>query len=77
MKKTNITKARRLFNEGVTIYLMPSKVAFANPWISPIRINNVENENTFDSIVNAYRYYNLGNGYLGGVAYWYDDGRNQ
>jgi len=51
--------ARRLFNEGKTIYLTPSKVVASdsNMWIKPCAINNRNGEN-FDVIVNRFEYYN-------------------
>ena len=51
--------ARRLFNEGKTIYLTPSNVAASdsNPWIKPCAISN-ESRRNFDDHVNAYEYYN-------------------
>ena len=51
--------ARRLFNEGKTIYLTPSNVAASdsNPWIKPCAINNRSGED-FDSLINRYEYYN-------------------
>lgn len=51
--------ARRLFNEGKTIYLTPSNVAASdsNPWIKPYTINN-RSEKNFDNIVNNFEHYN-------------------
>ncbi len=51
--------ARRLFNEGRTIYLTPSNVAVSdsNMWIKPYAIKN-RSEKSFDDAVNAFEYYN-------------------
>lgn len=56
MKKINITTARKLFNKGKKIYLLPNKVALGNPWVSPSSIEKIDDE-TFDFIVNAYYAY--------------------
>ncbi len=60
-KFTRIRKdvARRLYNEGQTIYLTPSKVAASdsNTWIKPYAINNRSGGN-FNDLVNRYEYYN-------------------
>ena len=39
--KVNKTKARNLYNKGVTIYIVPSKVypSYENMWIKPFEIN--------------------------------------
>ena len=51
--------ARRLFNEGKTVYLTPSNIAASdhNLWIKPYAINNRSKED-FDSLINRYEYYN-------------------
>lgn len=50
--------ARRLFDEGRTIYLTPSNIAASdsNPWVKPYPISNGSEKN-FDSIVNQFEYY--------------------
>ena len=62
-KYTRVRKdvARRLYNEGKTIYLTPSNVAASdsNFWIKPYAIKN-GSERNFDDYVNAYEYYNCG-----------------
>ena len=51
--------ARRLYNEGKTIYLTPSNIAASdsNLWIKPHPISN-EGEKDFDVKVNQFEYYN-------------------
>ena len=56
MKRISMTVARRLFNKGVEIYMLPSKVVIGSIWILPIGIH--QDETSFDAHVNAYRYYN-------------------
>ena len=50
--------ARRLFNEGRTIYLTPSNIAASdsNIWVKPLAIKQGEGE--FDKRVNEFEYYN-------------------
>ena len=60
-KYTRVRKdvARRLFNEGRTIYLTPSNIAASdsNLWVKPCPISN-RSEKNFDDIVNSFEYYN-------------------
>ena len=51
--------ARKLFNEGRTIYLTPSNIAASdsNLWVKPCPIDN-RSEKTFDDLVDRYEYYN-------------------
>ena len=56
MKRISMTVARRLFNKGIEIYMLPSKVVIGSIWILPIGIHR--DETSFDAHVNAYRYYN-------------------
>ena len=52
--------ARRLFNEGKTIYLTPSNIAASdsNLWVKPIAINTKYGLKCFDFAVNEFEYYN-------------------
>lgn len=60
--KVNKTKARNLFNQGKTVYIVPCKVRFDfnNMWIKPYEINNskIDEYTTFDTIINSFEYYN-------------------
>ena len=51
--------ARKLFQEGRTVYLTPSNVAASdsNVWIKPLPISN-KGERSFDATVNEFEYYN-------------------
>jgi hypothetical protein len=75
--KINKNKARRLFNKGITIFLLPCNVRINNVWMIPLEINNKEiNEfinidiTYFDSIVNNFEYYNC-NSELGNYTHFY------
>ena len=63
-KYTRVRKdvARRLFNEGRTVYLTPSNVVASdtNMWIKPLAIEQREGKSKgeFDKQVNAFEYYN-------------------
>ena len=54
--------ARRLYNEGKTIYLTPSNVAASdsNLWIKPLLIQKTSGipSRPFDAKVNEFEYYN-------------------
>lgn len=56
-KKINKQKARRLYEEGKTIYLLPCKVRLNNLWIVPFPINKKDGS-LFDRCVDYYEYYN-------------------
>ena len=49
-------EARKRYENGEKIYLLPSKARIGSIWISPIMI--IKGEGTFDSKVNAFSYYN-------------------
>ena len=61
-KYTRIRKdvARRLYNEGKTIYLTPSNVAASdsNVWIKPLPISTKYGLKCFDGAVNEFEYHN-------------------
>ena len=59
MKRINMTQARKLYNEGTSIYLLPSKAVPDSIWIFPVKISHdVQTQCDFDTKVNAYHYYN-------------------
>lgn len=57
--------ARRLFDEGMTIQLLPCKVGHGSMWIiSPYftsKANIQDDTTTFDSLVDNFEYYNCCN----------------
>lgn len=67
--KINKQKARRLYGEGKTIFLLPCKVRFDNLWIVPFPINKKDGS-WFDRRVDYYEYYNCCNE-LGYYAAYY------
>lgn len=59
MKHINMTQARKLYNEGTSIYLLPSKAVPDSIWIFPVKISHdVQAQDDFDAKINAYHYYN-------------------
>ena len=53
--------ARKMYNSGLTVNLLPCKVSTCSVWIRPFAINKAESENLenqFDRTVNAFQYYN-------------------
>ena len=59
MKRINMTQARKMYNEGTSIYLLPSKAIPGSIWIFPVKISHdVQAQCDFDTKVNAYHYYN-------------------
>ena len=65
-KKVNKPTARKLYNNGITVYLLPCKVSEValtskNSWVNPIEISLLtcaHSANKFDRTVNEYEYYN-------------------
>lgn len=70
--RVNRTKARRLYNAGFPVYMLPCKTRLDNSWIKPARmikesINYISNDgfntivarnDSFETVENAYSYYN-------------------
>ena len=55
--RVNKTKARRLYNEGISIYLVACKMSPYSLWFSPVELNQAR-EPDFNKAVNAFIYYN-------------------
>lgn len=64
VQQINVTRARKLFEQGETIYLMPNKMRFDNSWQSPYGVNkgDVSSWYNFSMICDTYRTYNCGCG---------------
>lgn len=65
--RVNKARARHLYNQGVTISLLPCKVSYTpavlnpNSWVNPIKISretSTQTQNHFDRTVNEFEYYN-------------------
>lgn len=66
-KKINKPTARKMYNHGFSIFLVPCKCRFVDPesdeksWVTPVKISILdceEEQNKFDRTVNAFEYYN-------------------
>lgn len=82
--RVNRKQAKRVYNEGKPVYLLPCKMRLENPWFNPCRvqkeeINTISNDgfNTiiarnreFETIENCFIYYNC-NPETGKYAAWY------
>lgn len=65
----NVTSARKSFENGQTVYLLPNKVRLDNAWIKPFAIDDSQGR-TFDKVVNDYKYYNCNSETGNNVAYY-------
>lgn len=76
-RKVNKVVARRLYNEGVQVHLLPCKVnahivfdpLYKYVWIQP-SILSTDSGVTFDTAVNTFEYFNC-NSELGRYAHYY------
>lgn len=69
LKKVNVTSAKKSFENGQTVYLLPNKVRLDNAWIKPFAIDDSQGR-TFDKVVNDYKYYNCNSETGNNVAYY-------
>lgn len=56
-KKITKTTARKLYNAGKTIAMLPCKMHPENLWQPPYHVSSVNNDN-FETVCNCFRYYN-------------------
>lgn len=69
--KVDKRMARKEYNSGNTIYLLPSKAAPGSCWITPATVSNRCNKD-FDALINEYSYYNCNNETGLRVTYYID-----
>lgn len=63
VQQINKTSARKVFNLGGTIYLLPSKVRFDNAWTYPCEISKKESSDihsNFEKICMYFEVFNCG-----------------
>ena len=60
IQQINVVKARKLFNEGETVFLQSSNMRFENVW-APAYDINLKSGSTFDEMINSFRMYNCDN----------------
>lgn len=61
VKQVNKTTARKLYNEGKTVYLQSCNMSLNNPWQSPYPISKEDerwNGSSFDGMVNGFQWWN-------------------
>lgn len=69
--KVDKRKAKKAYDAGKEVTLLPCKVRMRNKMILPVRISN-ESGATFEASVNAFEYYNC-NRELGSYAHFFID----
>ena len=80
--QVNATKAKRLYKEGVTVYLIQSKARINGLWVTPYEMTHDINSMRitraidFDGIVTAYKHYNCSH-QLGQRVHFLVDIKNQ
>jgi len=57
MQQVNAVKAKRLFNNGVTVFLQSSNMKFENVWSSAYDIN-IKCGCSFEQLINSFSTYN-------------------
>jgi len=57
MKRIKKPEAKKLFNKGRVIYLVPARANLRSPWINPMPISK-KRGGSFDKNVNNFEYYN-------------------
>lgn len=65
--------AKKLYEQGVTVYLSPCKMSPASIWqpAMPISQQDEMGDSSFDIRINAFEYYNCGDGERGNYAAFY------
>ena len=65
-------KARKIYNDGNTVYLIPDMMRLDNAWQSPCSISKKDNggDREFDARVNEFVYYNCDRVRGHGVKYF-------
>lgn len=63
VKQVNINSARKAFNKGKNVYFHSCNLRIDNSWQSPMKMNkdNINCQDTFDNIVDAFHGYNCDN----------------
>ena len=61
LKKIRKPTAKKVFEEGKSVYLLPCKMQLNNSWLQPVRIVKGLNCEDFDVAVNSFEYYNCTN----------------
>lgn len=68
--RVNKIRARKLYNEGHTIWMVPDMMRLDNAWQSPCSVSKGTDERSFDTRVNEFCYYNCDSERGRGVKYF-------
>lgn len=72
--KTTISAARKLFDKGETVYLLPNKVRLGNAWISPFAVNkNNTQGHSLENVLDSYSYYMCNKETGTGIAFYKEE----
>ena len=77
--RINKAKARKEFENGNDLFILPCNVRLDSMWFEPVKINRFSwwnGKRTFDNIVNEFEYYNCNNNELGKYTSFYIIGEN-
>lgn len=58
MEKVDKQRARKEYNAGNNVFLLPSKAVPGSIWIQPFKINKNTLQRDFETVLNEYAYYN-------------------
>ena len=58
LRSVSKTKARKEFNKGNDIWLLPANIRPCNPYFSPCLVDNDMEITDFEKVVNVYEFYN-------------------
>lgn len=63
--RINKSKARKLYNLGRPITVLPCKANLSSPWFSNSIVSKESTDKDFDALVNEFTYYNCNTSELG------------
>lgn len=62
VKQINVRTAKKLFENGKELYLIPSNMTFDSVWYHPMSVKKeTAHTENFDHIINEFTYYNCDN----------------
>ena len=62
VKQINVRTAKKLFENGKELYLIPSNMVFDSLWYHPMSVKKeTAHTENFDHIINEFSYYNCDN----------------
>ena len=61
LKKIKKPTAKKMFDKGKAIYLLPCRIQLGSSWFQPVKIIKDLNCEDFNGAVNGFEYYNCTN----------------